>query len=109
MNLFTYPLLRSGKNLTTPPIRTKMRLILVLFAMFFATGNVWGDTKTDIMFAKGFGSYQTNSFSAAGTDYSAVANSTNATGVTYAMQVFNGSTGAVRGNQIPRDLLFSLP
>ena len=62
----------------------------------------WGqtrDTKTDIMFAKGFGSYTTNSFSAAGTDRSSVANSTNATGVTYAMQVFNGSTGAVRGNQ----------
>ena len=46
MNLFTYPLLRSGKNLTTPPIRTKMRLLLVLFAIFFATGNVWGADET---------------------------------------------------------------
>ena len=65
------------------------------------SGTAWAqsDTKTDIMFAKGFGNYTTNSFSAAGTDRSGVANSTNATGVTYAMQVFNGSTGAVRGNQ----------
>ena len=43
------------------------------------------DTKTDIMFAKGFAGYTTGSFSAAGTDRMAVANSTNATGVTYAM------------------------
>ena len=51
------------------------------------------------MFAKGFGDYTTNSFSAEGTDKTAVANSTNATSVKYAMQVFNGNTGAVRGNQ----------
>ena len=57
------------------------------------------DTKTDVMFAKGFGNYTTNSYGAAGTDYSGVPNGTNATGVTYAMQVFNGSTGAVRGNK----------
>lgn len=54
---------------------------------------------TDVMFAKGFGGYTTNSFSAAGTDYTGVANSTNKSGVTYAMQVINGSSGAVRGNK----------
>ena len=54
---------------------------------------------TDVLFAKGFGSYTNNSFSAAGTDRTGVANGTNVSGVTYALQVFNGSTGAVRGNQ----------
>ena len=72
---------------------------ILLCALLFGSLQVWGDTKTDIMFAKGFGGYTTNSFSGAGTDYTAVANSTNATSVTYAMSVFNGSTGAVRGNQ----------
>ncbi len=76
----------------------KFKLLAFAF-MALLSINAWADTKTDIMFAKGFGGYTTSSFSAAGTDYSAVANSTNATGVTYAMQVFNGSTGAVRGNQ----------
>ena len=74
---------------------------LMLLTMMAST-EAWGQTqdiKTDIMFAKGFGSYTSNSFGDAGTDYSAIANSTNATGVTYAMQVFNGSTGAVRGNK----------
>ncbi len=76
-----------------------IRLLLVMFLTLTVTTNAWAQTKTDIMFAKGFGSYTTNSFSAAGTDKTAVANSTNATSVKYAMQVFNGSTGAVRGNQ----------
>ncbi|GEM_PF-5032353 len=53
----------------------------------------------DVLFAKGFGGYTTNSLSATGTDRTGVANSTNVSGVTYALQVFNGSTGAVRGNQ----------
>lgn len=76
-----------------------IRLLLVMFLTLCVSAEVWGQTKTDIMFAKGFGSYTTNSFSAAGTDRTAVANSTNATSVKYAMQVFNGNTGAVRGNQ----------
>ena len=76
------------------------KLFFALFAMLaLGVGNAWAQTKTDIMFAKGFGSYTTNSYSAAGTDRTAVANSTNATSVKYAMQVFNGSTGVVRGNQ----------
>lgn len=54
---------------------------------------------TDVLFAKGFGGYTTNSYSAAGTDRTGLANATNNSGSTYAMQVFNGSSGAVRGNQ----------
>lgn len=53
----------------------------------------------DILFAKGFGGYTSNSYSAGGTDYTGVANSTNSSGSTYALQVFNGSSGAIRGNQ----------
>ena len=81
---------------------TILTAALALLVSLAIPMGVWGqtrDTKTDIMFAKGFAGYTTGSFSAAGTDRTAVANSTNATGVTYAMQVFNGSTGAVRGNQ----------
>ena len=59
-----------------------------------------GDTPVDdVMVAKGFGGYTTASYSAAGTDYTGVANLENESGSTYAMQVFNGSTGQVRGNQ----------
>ena len=75
-----------------------IRLLLVIFLTLMAS-TAWAQTKTDIMFAKGFGNYTNNSFSTVGTDKTAVANSTNATSVKYAMQVFNGSTGAVRGNQ----------
>ncbi len=57
------------------------------------------DPVDDVMMAKGFGGYTTNSYSAAGTDYTGNANITNNSGATYAMQVFNGSTGQVRGNQ----------
>ena len=57
------------------------------------------ETVTDVMFAKGFGNYTSSSYSAAGTDYTGKANSTNSTNCTYAMQVFYGSTGAIRGNQ----------
>lgn len=83
--------------------KTRYLALLTVLTLLFTIGigNAWGapDVKTDVMFAKGFAGYTTNSFSGAGTDRTAVANSTNATGVTYAMQVFNGSTGAVRGNQ----------
>ena len=64
--------------------------------VYAAVANVAG---TDTINTTGFGGYTTNSFSAAGTDKTGVANGTNTTGVTYALQVFNGSTGAVRGNQ----------
>lgn len=58
-----------------------------------------GTNVDDILFAKGFGGYTDGSYSAAGTDYTGVANSTNVSGSSYAMQVFNGSTGAIRGNK----------
>ena len=64
-----------------------------------ASGAEAAGAGTDVLFAKGFAGNTNNSFSASGTDYSAVANSTNISGVTYALRVFNGSTGAVRGNQ----------
>jgi uncharacterized protein YjdB len=51
---------------------------------------------TDGFMAKGWGGYTNNSFSATGTDRSGQGDNT---GVTYAMRVFNGSTGALRGNQ----------
>ena len=57
------------------------------------------DVKTDVLFAKGFGGYTTGSYSEVGVDYTAKANSTNATQSTYALQIFNGSTGLIRGNQ----------
>lgn len=55
-------------------------------------------TLIDKIDAAGFAGYTTNSYSASGTDKSAVANFANATGSTYALQVYNGSTGAVKGN-----------
>ena len=53
----------------------------------------------DVITVAGFANYTTNSYSSAATDKSAVANTTNTSGVTYALQVYNGSSGAVRGNQ----------
>ena len=58
-----------------------------------------GATSVDQIAANGFGGYTTNNYGASGTDYSGVANTNNATGVTYALQVFNGSSGVVRGNK----------
>ena len=58
-----------------------------------------GNTKADVLFAKGFASYTDTSLGDSGIDYTAVANSTNSTGVSYALQVFKGSNGQVRGNQ----------
>ena len=66
-----------------------------------------GNTKTDALFAKGFDSYTTNSFTAVGDDYTAVANSTNETDVEYTLQIFKGNTGQVRGNQGTADANFS--
>lgn len=51
---------------------------------------------TDSLSAKGWGGYTTASFGAVGVDYSGTASTS---GATIAMQIFNGSTGAVRGNQ----------
>ena len=67
-----------------------------------------GDPVSDTMCAKAFGGYTTNSYSAAGTDRSGNANLTNNSGATYAMQVFNGQSGAIRGNQATASSNFSL-
>lgn len=71
-------------------------------------GGGGGSPVDDVMIAKGFGGYTTSSYSAAGTDYTGNANLTNSSGATYAMQVFNGSTGQVRGNQSTPSANFSL-
>ena len=71
-------------------------------------GGGGGDPVDDKMIAKGFGGYTTSSYSAAGTDYTGQANLTDNSGATYAMQVFNGSTGQVRGNQSTGSANFSL-
>ncbi len=63
-----------------------------------ASGGGGGDPVSDVMFAKGFGGNTASSYSAAGTDYTGLANVTNSSGSTYAMQVFNGSNGQVKGN-----------
>ena len=71
------------------------------------SGGDTGEPVDDIMCAVGFGGYTTGSYSAAGTDYTGKANLTNITNCNYAMQVFNGSTGQVRGNQTTANANFS--
>ena len=53
-------------------------------------------TFTDTLQIKGWGGYTGTSFSAVGTDRTGTAPTS---GASVAMQIFNGSTGAVRGNQ----------
>ena len=55
-----------------------------------------GEDVVEVLNVTGWSGYTTNSYSAAGTDRTGTGATT---GVSYAMQVFNGSTGAVRGNQ----------
>lgn len=80
----------------------RLKLFSMLLLLLLGVGHVWGatpDVKTDVMYAKGFAGYTTGSYSAGGTDRGpVVANGTNATGVTYCMQSFNGSNGQVKGN-----------
>lgn len=71
--------------------------LLSFFALPLGMRGQTRDTKTDVMYAKGFNGYTTNTF--ASSDQTAVANSTNSTGVTYSMRTFRGDTGALRGNQ----------
>lgn len=73
-----------------------------------AGGGGGGGTEiSDKLIAKGFGGYTTSSYSAAGTDYTGSANIEDNSGVNYALQVFNGSTGQVRGNQTTGSANFS--
>lgn len=60
---------------------------------------------TDSISAKGWGGYTGSSYSAVGVDYSDDAPTS---GATLAMQIFNGSSGAVRGNQNTMTANFSL-
>lgn len=85
--------------------KRKLSMLLAISAMAFGVGLKSGDTtvvkaadstSTDTITVKGFGNYTSNSFSAAGTDYTGTGSLNT---VTYAMQVFNGSSGAVRGNK----------
>ena len=58
-------------------------------------GSGEGDV-ADALTVTGWAGYTDNSYSAEGTDRTGTSSTT---GVSYAMQVYNGSTGAVRGNQ----------
>lgn len=68
----------------------------LLLCALIAGNSTWAADVVETLTIKGFGNYTTNSYSAAGTDYTGTGASS---GVTYAMQVFNGSTGVPRGNQ----------
>ena len=59
-------------------------------------GQTGGDDVADALSVTGWAGYTTNEYSAANTDKIGTSSTT---GVSYAMQVYNGSTGAVRGNQ----------
>ena len=59
-------------------------------------GETGGEDVVEVLNVTGWGGYTTNQYCAAGVDYTGTGATT---GVSYAMQVFNGSTGAVRGNQ----------
>ncbi len=88
-------------NANTPPCEGRVssrKILSLLLILFLSIGNVWAETKNDVVSAIGFAGITENGYTTAGTDYSAVANTTNNTSVTYAMQVFDGKTGAVRGN-----------
>ena len=63
----------------------------------YSTSVIQGEASplVDSLSPKGWGSYTTNSFPAAGTEYTGTASTSS---VTIGMWVFNGSTGAVRGN-----------
>ena len=59
------------------------------------SGTTTGDV-ADALTAAGWAGYTSNSYSDANTDKTGTSSTTS---VSYAMQVYNGSTGAVRGNQ----------
>ena len=67
--------------------------------------NVAASTLTDSISPKGWGGYTTNSFSALNAEYTA---NTSTSNVTIGMWIFNGSTGAVRGNQTGANANFGM-
>ena len=75
---------------------TLLKTMLLLCALVAGSGSVWAADVVETLTITGWGSYTTNSYSAAGTDYTGTGSKL---GATFAMQIFNGSTGVPRGNQ----------
>ena len=86
------------KKVITPLLAIGMALSLGAFTKEATNNGIRTEAAilTDAISAKEWAGYDTNAYSAVGTDYSAAAP---VSGATLAMQIFNGSTGAVRGNQ----------
>ena len=73
-----------------------LKTLLLLCALIVGSTSAWADDVVETLIVKGWGDYTTNSYGSAGTDYIGTGSTT---GVSYAMQVFNGSKGQPRGNQ----------
>lgn len=86
------------KKAITPLLAIGMALSLGAFTKEATNNGIRTEAAilTDAISAKGWAGYDKNSYSGVGIDYSAAAP---VSGATLAMQIFNGSTGAVRGNQ----------
>ncbi len=75
---------------------TLLKSLFLLCALIVGSTSAWADDVVETLIVKGWGDYTTNSYGSAGTDYTGTGSTT---GVSYAMQVFNGSKGQPRGNQ----------
>lgn len=95
------------KKAITPLLAIGMALSLGAFTKEATNNGIRTEAAilTDAISAKGWAGNETGSFSEVGTDYSAAAP---VSGATLAMQIFNGKTGAVRGNQSSMTGNFSL-
>lgn len=95
------------KKAITPLLAIGMALSLGAFTKEATNNGIRTEAAilTDAISAKEWAGYDKNSYSAVGTDYSAAAP---VSGATLAMQIFNGKTGAVRGNQGSMTSNFSL-
>jgi hypothetical protein len=95
------------KKVITPLLAIGMALSLGAFTKEATNNGIRTEAAilTDAISAKGWAGNETGSFSEVGTDYSAAAP---VSGATLAMQIFNGKTGQVRGNQSSMTGNFSL-
>jgi hypothetical protein len=95
------------KKAITPLLAIGMALSLGAFTKEATNNGIRTEAAilTDAISAKGWAGNETGSFSEVGTDYSAAAP---VSGATLAMQIFNGKTGQVRGNQSSMTGNFSL-
>lgn len=95
------------KKAITPLLAIGMALSLGAFTKEATNNGIRTEAAilTDAISAKEWAGYDNNSYSAVGTDYSAAAP---VSGATLAMQIFNGKTGQVRGNQGSMTNNFSL-